>query len=167
MTHALASSPSPSPSPSARRRPLSPPDRSLLEALRAAARAAQRGGRGPVEPPAGAAAEVWGVALMRALAEAAARPLVFHPRGADAVAFGEAWALGLVTALGAGDAASATFLAGRVVRRERRREVLWLARRYAEALGTGNPAAERLESFQSGGPPASQPAHRTERKERA
>lgn len=153
---------------------LSTSDTALLETLRACARAAQRGPRLDLDigcallaPPAGTEVAVWGAALMRALDGAALRPMGFHPRGARQVAFGEAWTLRLVTALRNGDVASALFLAGRGVRRERRRQVLWLAGRLADALGAGNAAVERLESFQDGAPAFSQPAPLTECKEHA
>jgi hypothetical protein len=76
-----------------------------------------------------------GALLVRALDRAALRPLDFHPPGARERGFGEAWVLGLIDALRAGDAASALFMVGRGVARQHQRAVLFLARRYAESLG--------------------------------
>ncbi|MFN3615423.1 MAG: hypothetical protein ACK4WC_12820 [Rubrimonas sp.] len=111
---------------------------SLLRLLRSAARAAQCGAGDLscrlIDPPAGQAARLHAIALMRALDRDAIRPMVFHPSPAATVSFSEAWALRLISALQRNDFASAAFLIGRAVAAPRRRAVQWLAQRLAQAL---------------------------------
>lgn len=146
-------------------------DRVLLETLRASARAAECAPRLDHDAALGLGEEApvarIGAALLRALDSAALRPLPFHPRGTAGLAFGEAWAMGLLLALRRRDPASAAFLLRSGVRRERRREVQRLAERLVARLsvdadGGGNSGRATLESFQSGGrasgAPAAQPA---------
>lgn len=113
-------------------------DRKMLDLLRSAARAAQCGAAGPscslIAPSAEVAAQVYAVALMRALDRDSLRPLIFHPRRAVAISFSEAWALRLVAALQRNDYASAAFLVGRAIAPPRRRAVQWLAQRLAQAI---------------------------------
>jgi|AACY02.3.fsa_nt_gi hypothetical protein len=116
--------------------PLSSADRALLETLRGFARDAQLSGAldlhhvcSLIEP--GGLRE-HGRALLRALDVLSARPLVFHPRGAEEAGFDELWLLRLVRALQAGDSASARLLIGGRVPRSGRRVVAWLARAFAE-----------------------------------
>lgn len=120
-------------------------DWSLLQMLRALAQAAECRGRidpdracALIAPPAEAAVEAYGTALLRLLDVAAGQGLHFHRRGAPTLAFGEAWLLRLVTACARGDADSATFLVSRLVARPHRRAVLWLAHRLADAARAGH-----------------------------
>lgn len=145
-------------------------ERALLEAVRAWARAAQcaprldlDGACGLMSPAATPGAASAGVALLRALDSAALRPMAFHPRGAAAIAFGEAWTLRFVTALRDRDLASAAFLLRSGVRRERRRQVRSLAERLVDCLaaepgGAGKTCAPILEPFQCSEPAFRQPA---------
>ena len=122
-------------------RAMRPADAALLEVLRDLARAAQLSA--PMDLDVGCALiaarpedslRAHGAALLRAVDASALRPVTFHRRAGGTLAFGEAWLLALVTALRDGDADSAVFLATRMIRRERRRVVLWLAERFATAL---------------------------------
>ncbi len=119
----------------------SPASATLLETLRDLARGAQLSG--PLDLDHGCALiaatgdadpRAAGAALVRAVDAASLRPLVFHRRPGGAPAFGEAWLLRLVETLRDGDADSATFLVHRMIRRDRRRVVLWLAGRFAASL---------------------------------
>ncbi len=92
-----------------------------------------------IAPAGEAARDACGRALLAALDGAALRPLSFHPRGAAVPAFGEAWLLALLRATAEGDGDSARFLVARAVRRERRRLILWLARRLVEVAGVAKP----------------------------
>ena len=116
-------------------------DAQLLETLRELARSIQLSG--PLDLDLGcaliaatprASLRAHGVALLRAVDASALRPVVFHRRAGGPMAFGEAWLLSLVSALRDGDSDSALFLVGRMIRRERRRVVVWLAKRFAAAL---------------------------------
>lgn len=116
------------------------PDRDMLDHLRAVARSALLAPpldlhRACALIPDAAAPRRDGDAslLVRALDIATARPMTFHPAGARALSFSEAWLLQLLRRLREGDSASALFLVGRMVLRPHRRAVLFLAQLYAVA----------------------------------
>jgi hypothetical protein len=140
MTQALLRLPVDRPEREAPRAALPVPtgDRALLEHLRSLARRSQLAAPVALEQTCRliepGSADAYGMALMRSLSVLAARPMVFHPRGAEEASFDELWLLRLLRCIQSGDTDSARLLIGRRTDKLGRRTITWLACGFAERL---------------------------------